>query len=195
MKSYRVALVCLALTCGAATLAAQTPARPKIPVGNPIEGMASAYRAADRAFQEGDYKLARGLTIELATRFPQDAAVWLRLGQIEQALGMFGPSLAAYDRAIECETVSPVDGGSQMAVIRYHRARLLVAEASNDLAASSALPIEERLKASREALRRALDSARIADPLLPRASSAKDERNAAKSARGYVIEVPAEGRQ
>jgi len=86
MKSYRAALVCLALTCGAATLAAQTPARPKIPVGNPIEGMASAYRAADRAFQEGDYKLARGLTIELATRFPQDAAVWLRLGQIEQAL-------------------------------------------------------------------------------------------------------------
>ncbi len=185
----RIVVACLAF---AGVAQAAGSAAPAGVANNPISAIATAYQAADRAFRDGDYLLARRLTTDLADRFPTDAGVWLRLGQIEQALGLFGPALAAYDRAIECEIAHPVDGGAQMAVIRYHRARLLVTEAGNDLAASSALPIEERLEASREALRRALDMARAADPLLP--PVAKRGEKAAKSARGYVVEVP-EGRR
>ncbi len=186
----RVLAACLAF---AGVLHAAGPGAPsRVAANDPVSAIASAYRAADRAFQEGDYLLARRLTVDLTGRFPTDAALWLRLGQVEQALGMFGPSLAAYDRAIECETAHPVDGGAQMAVIRYHRARLLVTEAGNELAASSALPIEERLEASREALLRALDLARAADPLLPRVTTPTVK--AVKRAKGYVVEVPAGGR-
>jgi hypothetical protein len=35
----------------------------------------------------------------------------------------------------------------------------------------------------------------VSDPLLPRASTAKERPQAAKSARGYVIEVPVQGPQ
>jgi tetratricopeptide (TPR) repeat protein len=177
----RALVAAVALVIAHAASAAQPVSR-GVAAANPIELMASAYRAADRAFQDGDYPLARALTVELTTRFPTDAAVWLRLGQIEQTLGMFGQSLAAYDRAIECETANPIDGGAQMAMIRYHRARLLVAEAGNDLAASSALPLEERLAASRDALRNALDQARVIEP---RAARAKESR----PAKGYVVDV------
>jgi tetratricopeptide (TPR) repeat protein len=189
MNALGIGLLCAALFSGVATQAAQPPAsRPG--AANPLAAMASAYRAADRAFREGDYPLARALTIELTQRFATDAAVWLRLGQIEQSLGMFAQALAAYDRAIECEIAQPLDGGAQMAAIRYHRARLLVTEASNDLAASSALPLEARLADSREALRRALDMAQIADPLLPRVSGRESRgEKVRRPAKGYVVDV------
>jgi tetratricopeptide (TPR) repeat protein len=185
MRAGVAVLLGVLVAVGEVSLAAQPAARGA--ATNPLELMASAYRAADRAFQEGDYPLARALTIELTARFPTDAAVWLRLGQIEQALGFFGQSLAAFDRAIECETANPTIDGTQLAVMRYHRARLLVAEASNELAATSSVPLEERLQVSRAALRDALDMARANDPLLPRAGRAPTKRE--RPARGYVLET------
>jgi tetratricopeptide (TPR) repeat protein len=153
----------------------------------------AAYRAADRAFQDGDYPLARDLTLQLTATFPTDAVVWLRLGEIEHRLGLFAQALAAYDRAIECETANPSEGGVRMAAIRYHRARLLVGEAGKDLAASGSVPLAEPLDASREVMRRALDQARASDPLMPVVvkAGARD----ARPAKGYVIDTNKEARE
>jgi hypothetical protein len=144
---------------------------------------AAAWRAAEEAWRGGDILLARGLTAELVARFPDDPALWLRLGEIEQRRGDFAAALLAYDSAL----ASARDGESALlSTTRLKRAELLLQEADRELAASGNAPLLAGVADNREALRRSLDHARSAGLLEARSAPAR--RDGAR-ARGYVLDA------
>jgi tetratricopeptide (TPR) repeat protein len=146
---------------------------------------AAALREADAAWRNGDFVLARELTAALVARFPTDAPLWLRLGEIEQQRGDFAAALLAYDSAL----ADGQDGQDEslVATVRLRRAALLIAEADRDLDASGDAPLLGGVEDRRADLRRSLDYARTAGALDVRSKPAR--RDTAR-ARGYVIESP-----
>lgn len=147
---------------------------------------AAAWRAADDAWMSGDILLARGLTSELVARFPDDPALWLRLGEIEHRRGDFAAALLAYDSALAS---AGDDDGALLATTRLRRAELLLREADRELAASGNTPLLANVADNREALRRSLDHARSAGLLETRAKPARRE---GVRARGYVLDTKPE---
>ncbi len=170
--------VCLALSLFAV---APIPATAATPPSAP----AALWRAADAAWRNGDIEQARGLTAELVARFPNDAALWLRLGEIEHRRGDFAAALLAYDSALAEEQQGQDE--SLLATTRLRRAALLVAEADRDLAASGETPLLAGVVDTRMELRRSLAYARGAANLELRPRAAR--RDAAR-AQGYVVEAP-----
>ncbi len=172
----RMLLVAMAIVHALAAL-------PQVALAASPSAPAAAWRAAEEAWQAGDVILARGLTAELVTRFPDDPTLWLRLGEIEQRRGDFAAALLAYDSAL----ASVRDGdGALLATTRLKRAELLLQEADRDLAASGNAPLLADVADNREALRRSLDSARGAGLL---AARTKPARRDGGRARGYVLDT------
>jgi predicted Zn-dependent protease len=144
---------------------------------------AAAWRIADEAWRTGDVALARGLTAELVAKFPDDPALWLRLGEIEQRRGDFAASLLAFDSALAFAR----DGdGPMLATTRLRRAELLLQEADRELAASGDAPLLADVEDRRDALRSALDFARNTGLLEARKKSVRRE---GARARGYVVDA------
>jgi tetratricopeptide (TPR) repeat protein len=150
------------------------------PVSKPVLVPAAAWRAADEAWDGGDFLLARSLTAELVQKFPDEPSLWLRLGEIEQRRGDFAAALLAYDSALGLAR----DGGPLVATTRFKRAELLLQEADRELAASGTDPLLGGVVDRREPLRRSLDFARGAGLLEERAKPARSDVRA----RGYVVE-------
>jgi len=176
----------LALACLTAdAVCAEAPVAGAYPGARAI---AAAYAAADRAFAGGDLVLARDQTRALTEHFPDDPQPWLRLAQIEERLGHFAESLAAYDTALDVEAAYSVDGGITLARIRYQRAALLLGEAERELARTSGTKLGAPYDAARDDLARALGQANVvrqsASP--PRATV---HRVAEPPAHGYVVET------
>jgi predicted Zn-dependent protease len=173
--TLRVFLIALALAAPLGASAAPPATAPSAP--------AAVWRAADEAWRSGDVLLARGLTSELVAKFPDDPALWLRLGEIEHRRGDFPAALLAYDSALASARDAE---GPLVATARVRRAELLLQEADRELAASGDKPLLADVKDSREPLRRSLDFARSAGLLEPRTKAA---RAASVRARGYVIDA------
>jgi tetratricopeptide (TPR) repeat protein len=176
MRTALVACVALAL----APVAGAAPPNAR--------AVSAAYAAADRAFAAGDLIMARDLTRELTENFPDDPASWLRLAQIEERLGRFNESLAAYDSALDVEAAFSVDGGVQLARVRYQRAALLLAEAERELARSMSKKLGAPDDARRADVARVLAQAGVVRRATdaPRAALARAPE---PPARGYVVET------